>query len=170
MKSRDRVYGLQGGALLVLFLVAQGVWATQNGDRVDVNFTGRMEASTQCTVNEGQPVEVHFGNVGIKKVESGKYLEPVPYRLDCGSANSTNTVSLKLKAIPAAWDAHAMSTSAEGLGVYILHAGDPIELNSALPVDPADPPMFEALLVQDPTAALSEQPFSATGTLLAEYY
>lgn len=129
-----------------------------------------MVLSTPCSVNGDQPVTVTFGNVGISKIDSGKYVQALDYRLNCGGATSTSRVSLTVRATPAAWDAKAIATSVDGLGAQILRDGEPLALNTSVDVpDPSSPPVLQVKLVKDSSVTLTEQAFTAAGTLIADY-
>lgn len=143
----------------------------QTGDSVDVRFTGRLQAMTPCSINNNGPVTVAFGNVGINKVDSGQYLRKMEYRLDCGSATSSNTVLMSFTTTtPVVTDSAAISSNIPGLWVKILKDGAPLELGKEFQIpDPQVQPKIEVQLIKDPTTDLVEGGFKATGTLLAEY-
>ena len=100
--------------------------AVQTGDTVNYNFTGTMMLATLCSVNGDQPVTATFGNVGISKIDSGKYLQDLKYLLNCGGAANTNKVTLMIKATPEGWDTKAIVSSVDGLGAQILNDGTPL--------------------------------------------
>lgn len=156
--------------VFALAFICTPALAKQTGDAMSYSFSGRLIGVTQCKVNNDKPVEVHFGKVGIAKIDKGTYVQDIGYTLDCGSATSDNTVTLSIKATPALWDPKAIASSAEGLGAYILKDGEPIELNTDIKVDdPNVQPKLQAKLLKDPQAILTEQDFSVTGTMVVEY-
>lgn len=160
-----------GLAALLLALCVPGAIAAQKGDSISYTFTGRLVAQSFCSVNNDQPIEVPFGNVGINKVASGQYIQSIDYSLVCKGAPVGATVDLMVQsAQPAVWDARAVATDVPGLGIHILNAGSPLALNTPLTVDPDSPPQLQAQLVADPSTALVARAFSATSTLLASYY
>lgn len=159
---------------VLMFLTGTGygvyAQAEQTGDSVSYAFSGRLMAATPCTISNDQVIDVPFGNVGINKLSSGtQYVRAINYQLDCGEMADTNTLKMILKAEPESWDAMAMMTSVDGLGVRILSDGAPMALNTSVTINPASPPQLQALLVIAPATELTEQPFSATGTLIVEY-
>lgn len=143
----------------------------QKGDSVDFTFSGRLQAMTPCSINSDGPVTVAFGNVGITKVDSGRYLQQMNYILDCGTATSSNTVLMSFTTTtPVATDTAAIASDIPGLWVKILKDGIPLELGKEFQVaDPQVPPKIEVQLIKDPTMDLIEGAFKATGTLVAEY-
>ncbi|MHA0962851.1 fimbrial protein [Enterobacter cancerogenus] len=155
-------------ALLLIF--TQNCRAAQVGDKKSYNFTGIMVEAIPCAINGDQPVTVTFGNVGISKIDTGRYVQDLRYTLNCGGATSKDKVSMFIKADPATWDAKAIATSVNGLGAQVLKDGSPLELNTALTIpDPLSPPALQIRLVKDPSANLTDQPFTAFGTLVVEY-
>ncbi|MEN4978169.1 fimbrial protein [Erwinia billingiae] len=155
--------------MLLTFFVAS-LAAAQTGDSTAYAFKGHLkQGKLPCTLNGGDVIEVPFGNVDIRKVGSGEYLENINYTLDCGSANSSNEVSFFLYATPTTWDAHAMAASAQGLGVLILNKGTPIDLNIDIPVELDNLPELQAQLVTDGKTDMTAQAFTAEGTLVGAY-
>lgn len=161
-------------AMLVIALIGTTLSsfarAKQTGDKLNYSFTGRMVHATPCSVNGDQPVSVTFGNVGVSKIDTGKYVQNLNYTLECGVATASDKVGLTIIAIPAAWDTKAIATSADGLGAQILKDGSPLELNTQTMItDPSRPPVLQVLLVKNPAVTLTEQAFTATGTFLVDY-
>lgn len=157
------------GLLLLLTLPSLSVLAVQVGDKAKIEFSGRMVPTTSCQINGDQLIKVAFGNVAIDKIDSGEFIRPLPYSLEnCGT--EANTVIMMFKATPAGFDATAMSTNITGLGVQILKDGQPLALNQFFKLaDPQHPPELKMQLVKAAGAKLQQSPFTAVGTLLAEY-
>ena len=163
-------------SVMQAFLVAAAVLpifshATQMGDTKDFTFKGRLHEMIACSIDNGNQIIVDFKNVGISKVDSGIYIKPIEFKLDCGSATSSNTIIMSFTtASVAPADKSAMQTSAPGLWAKILKDSMPYELGTEFKIlDPDNPPKFEVLLAKDPAVDLQEASFSVTGTLLAEY-
>lgn len=167
-------YGKRPWLLLVLlagFIPVQlQAVSNQTGDSVMFKFTGRLQAATPCTISNDKVIAVEFGNVAINRVDEGSYIREVKYTLDCGSAGSTNTVSMVFMAVSVPSDTAAFASSAPGLWVKVLKDGQPLALNKSFMVaSPQSPPRIDVQLVKDPASVLTEQDFTATGTLMAEY-
>ena len=129
-----------------------------------------MVQTTPCAINGDQPIMVSFGNVGISKIDTGRYVQDLHYSLNCGGATSKDKVSMFIKANPATWDTKAIATDVTGLGAQVLKDGSPIELNTYISItDPANPPSLQVRLVKDPDVQLTDQSFVATGTLVVDY-
>lgn len=156
--------------LLLVMIFTQTCRAAQVGDKKTYNFTGLMVEATPCAINGDQPITVSFRNVGISKIDTGRYVQDLHYSLNCGGATSKGKVSMFIKANPTTWDTKAIATDVTGLGAQVLKDGSPLELNTYISIpDPANPPALQVRLVKDPAAVLTDQPFTATGTLIVEY-
>lgn len=157
-------------ALLLIVIFTQTCYAAKVGDKKSYNFTGLMAEATPCAINGGQPVTVTFGNVGISKIDTGRYVQDLHYSLNCGGATTKDKVFLFIKANPAFWDSRAIATDVNGLGAQVLGNGSPIELNTFIPIpDPASPPPLQIRLVKAPNIKLTEHAFTAVGTLILGY-
>ncbi|MGP2705730.1 fimbrial protein, partial [Serratia marcescens] len=55
------------------------------------------------------------------------------------------------------------------LGIRIYQNAQPFKVGSALPIDPAKPPVLEAVPVGKSGETLTEGAFEATATLRADY-
>lgn len=155
--------------MLLVNLLAIADVNAEDFSHVNVGFKGHFVGVTHCSINNDQPITVSFGNVGISKVASGKYIKDMHYNLTCDGVAADNKVTMVFKATPTSWDNQAMVTSADGLGVYILRSGTPVDLNTAMNIDPESPPQFQVQLIKDPATDLTEQAFTAVGTLMVEY-
>lgn len=156
--------------IFCFFSVCISVQAAVTGDIIEYTFGGRLVAQrTTCIVNDNREIDIQFGNVNITKVSTGQYILDIKYTLDCGNATDINTVYMKIQAISEPWDDKAINTSADGLGVRILSDGTSMELNKDIKINIANQPVLQAQLVQKPDTTLSEQSFSAVGSLLVEY-
>lgn len=160
-----------GGLALLLILGCGGVMpaqAAQVGDSLAVNFHGTLKKKP-CRIDNDRDIEVHFGNVGINKVDGQRYLQPVPYTLTCDEVNASWTLMLSLKGTVAGFETTALKTNATGLGIRILKDGKPMEINKPVAISYTSPPTLQAVPVQQSGVTLPEQDFSATATLMAEY-
>jgi type 1 fimbria pilin len=156
-------------AMVLMAFSATCAQATTTGDSVEYAFKGHLVTSdTSCKVNDDQAISIPFGNVSIRKVASGQYMQNINYTLDCGTGTKWS-VTMTLKATPTDWDTQAMASSVSGLGVRILNAGTPVDLNTAIAIDLNNPPVLQAQLVSEQGVQLTEQPFTAGGTLIASY-
>ncbi|MCU6278388.1 fimbrial protein [Enterobacter quasiroggenkampii] len=159
--------------IMGIFLAVMGTcfcYAVQTGDSKIIVFEAWLVQATPCAINDAQPITVSFGNVGISKIDSGRYVQDLHYTLNCGGITNKDKVSILIKATPTNWDRKAITTSVGGLGVQVLKDSSPLELNTYLEIpNPASPPPLQVRLVKKPDSVLSEQPFTATGTIIVVY-
>lgn len=155
-------------AVMLAMALSFQAGATQTGDQVDVTFHGVLK-QRPCHISNDQDIEVHFGNVGINKVDGSRYLQTVNYSLICDDPDAGVALMLTVKGIPTDFDKAAVNTNAQGLGIRILQDGKPLTLNSRLKIIYKTPPKLQVVPVKDPSVTLVENPFTATATLMAEY-
>lgn len=173
-RSADRTFITRGDCLRALLLVLgtfgimSAALAIQTGDSQQVSFHGTLRKKP-CHIAGDQDINVHFGNVGINKVDGQKYMQPVPYTLTCDEVNASWSLMLSVKGTAAGFENTALKTNASGLGIRILQNGKPMEINKAMAITYASPPTLQAVPVQQSGVTLPEQDFSATATLMAEY-
>lgn len=143
--------------------------AVATGDSNAVSFHGTLKIHP-CHINNDQGVSVHFGNVGIHKVDGQHYRQTVTYRLVCEDTDPSWRLTMAVKGTATSFDNTALSTSSPGLGIKILQNGQPVEINKSFDISYSNPPVLEAVPVRDPDIVdLTEGAFSTTATLLAEY-
>lgn len=187
-----QVPGLRPGrARLGRDLLALGVWSAvflavlagiaalspaRAADEAEGNLElkGVLITPPPCTLNGGNTIGVHFGDrVGIKKVASGIYRQPVDPGLECEPGTESWQLTLSWTGTPADFDgtdrATVVSEQQAILGVKLYADGKPLALDEALPVNADAMPALEAVLVQAPDSELEEGAFTARATLRAEY-
>ena len=144
----------------------------QMGADTTFNFSGTLRALTICRVNNDQVITADFKNVGINKLDTETYSLPLNYTLDCPGIKPANTLRMTfMTSRPVASDSSAIESDVSGLLVRILKDGQPLELNKFFTIaDVMQPPKLEAQLVKVPGTDLTQSPFRATGTLVAEYW
>lgn len=152
---------------MLLGMMAALVQPTQ---AVQVNFQGGLVEALPCTINNGDPIEVDFGdNLVIRNLDGVRYRKPVPYQIDCSAAG---VVRLSIKGEPSSFDNTALQTNLTGLGIRILLGGGvPFswQYTHFENVDVQSPPGLSAVPVADPAQPPSPGAFTARATLLAEY-
>lgn len=155
----------------LLLFTALSAPAAQTGDQSAIRFSGTLRAMTICRVNNDQTITADFKNVGINKLDTEVYTLPLKYTLDCPGINPANTLRMIfMTSRPAVSDPSAIESDVSGLLVRILKDGRPLELNKFFKIDDAvQLPKLEARLVKVPGTDLTQAPFRATGTLVAEY-
>lgn len=155
-------------------LVACGLalWSLQSNalaGEVAMAFSGTLNAPPPCVINNGQRIEVDFGEqVGISQVDGQRYLQNVNYDIDC-EGSTGQTLGLTLVAAASGFDTAAVPTNVPDLAIRLLLAGNPFVLNKRVPIEGANKPRLQAVPVKRPGGALKPQAFSAQATLVADY-
>ena len=142
--------------------------ADQKGDSVAVTFTGVLKRKP-CHINNDQAINIHFGNVGVHKVDGTNYTQPINYQLKCDEQDPGLTLKMYVKGTQTGYDTAAITTTAPSLGIRILQNGQPMDINKGLVINYQSPPDLKAVPVQQPGSTLQEGGFQATATLMAEY-
>lgn len=137
----------------------------------NMQFHGALVAPP-CTISGGKTIEVPFGdNLGVNKIDGTNYKKTVPYTVDCKSGYAANNLAIIVDTTtPATFDASAVQTNKDGLGIRILVDGVAASFAQRIVVsNPASPPVIEAVPVQKPSVTLTEGAFTATMTLRTDY-
>ncbi|MDO2954117.1 fimbrial protein, partial [Aeromonas simiae] len=119
-------------------------------------------------------IYVDFGDkVGVKKVASGRYRQPVALNIQCESSELSWQLLLSWSGTPASFDPIRSTIVTEeqaALGVQLLLDDKPFPMDEPVPINGQTSPRLEAVLVHDQSEAqLQEGSFSAKGTIKAEY-
>lgn len=135
----------------------------------DINFHGTLISPPPCEINEGNDINVPFGDIGINKVDGVNYLKTLDYTVTCDESTEPWSMYLTLTGEMTSYDTAAVNTSAQGLGIKVFQGGRPFTLGEPVPVNPTALPVLTAVPVKDPSATLTEGDFVGTATLKAEY-
>nr|SAY43906.1 Uncharacterised protein [Serratia marcescens] len=154
-------------ALLCAAMACPFAWAEKTAD---MQFRGTLIAPPPCTLNDDGIIDVDFGDrVGINKVDGVNYRQTIGYRIRCEPGIGKWDMLLSLTGTAATFDEAAVQTNRRSLGIRIYQNAQPFKVGSALPVDPAKPPVLEAVPIGKPGEALTEGAFEAAATLRADY-
>ncbi|MGQ8776496.1 fimbrial protein [Serratia sp. NA_112.1] len=139
--------------------------------KVDMTFHGTLREPPPCTINDGNQVEVDFGNrVGVSKVDGENYRQPLNYQITCDQAVGGRwALTLSLSGGAAGFDKNALSTNKAGLGIRVYQGDKPFPPNSTVKINLATPPRLEAVPIKQAGATLTEGAFEAWATLRADY-
>ena len=160
-------------ALGLMFLAGVSTGnAEQTGDMLNVTFQGTFIVSTPCTVSNDKVIDVTFGNIRVNGVNGKDHSQVIPYSVDCHGAPDNSPLELMITGTAAGYDDAALTTSAEGLGLQIQANGQAMTLNKKLSttLGALQTLTLTAVPVKDPAKTLTEQPFTATATLTAQYH
>lgn len=157
--------------LLACGLMA-GVTLSQAKDgEADMTFHGTLIEPPPCTINDGNQVEVDFGDrVGINKVDGVNYRQQLNYQITCDKAvGGTWALKLSLSGSAAGFDNDALLTDKTGLGIRVYQGDKPFTPNSSVKINLANPPRLDAVPIKQAGATLTEGVFEARATLRADY-
>ncbi|MBF8219170.1 fimbrial protein [Serratia ureilytica] len=156
--------------LALLLLPFIGGMIAQATAAENMRFSGTLIAPPPCTINNGQMVDVDFGQrVGVKKVDGKNYLQEVKYEIKCEDGISGLVLGLTVIGTPAGFDDAALKTDITDLGIRILRDGQPFKLNQRIAIDAENLPVLQAVPVKKPGVELNTGAFVALATLLADY-
>lgn len=174
---RPRSTGRELAAFSLVSLIALAglaAWGqAQAEDPQNLEFRGTLVTPPPCSINNDGTIRTSFGDrVGIRKVASGIYREPVDLNLQCEDNTLSWQLMLSVTGNAASFDvdnATVVTPQQADLGVKLILGGSPFELGKQVKVNGTDLPKLEALLVQREGAELQEGDFTAQATLKAEY-
>lgn len=155
----------------LLLVSAVGVTAALAAGEADMTFRGTLIEPPPCTINDGNQIDVDFGErVGIHKVNGTNYRQALNYQIICENSGDNGwALTLSLSGAPAGFDKDALLSSKENLGIRIYQNDQPFTPNSTLKIDLNSPPRLEAVPVKSDASTLTEGAFEAWATLRADY-
>jgi type 1 fimbria pilin len=154
--------------LLIAGLCTASVQAEYNQQQVQ--FRGTLNEPPLCSINNGQQIEVNFGDrVGINKVDGQNYLQTMNYEINCAPGSRGLGLGLTMTAVASTYDRAAIQTNVGDLAIQLQQNGQPMPLNQRIAIDAARPPVLQVVPVKRPGAELPPGAFRATATLLADY-
>jgi type 1 fimbria pilin len=156
---------------LLLALVWGGIGVALADGDVDMTFRGTLIEPPPCTINDGERVDVDFGErVGINKVDGVNYRQIMNYQITCDNAGSGSwALTLSLTGAAAGFDEQALQTNKTELGIRVYQNDKPFTPGSTLAIDISNPPRLEAVPVKREGATLTEGAFESWATLRADY-
>ncbi|HGM6401958.1 TPA: fimbrial protein [Serratia marcescens] len=160
--------------LLVCCLVAGTTLVQAKGGVADITLHGTLIEPPPCTINDGNQVDVDFGDrVGINKIDGNNYRTPLSYQVTCENASSSTIGKLGLKlsltGSSTSFDGEALVTNKDDLGIRIYRGDVPFTPNSSVTITLSNLPKLEAVPVKRAGAKLTEGTFEAWATLRADY-
>lgn len=161
----------RAGLVVGLFISSLAVVADE---APNLHFKGTLIEPPPCVINSGGRVYVDFGDkVGVKKVASGLYRQPVALNIQCESREFSGQLLLSWSGTPASFDpTHSTIVTEEqtALGVQLLLDDKPFPMDEPVPINGQASPRLEAVLVHGQSETqLQEGTFSAKGIIKAEY-
>ncbi|WP_413507106.1 fimbrial protein [Serratia proteamaculans] len=159
------------GAVFLLPWLLISIAASQAS--VDIAVEGTLLPPV-CRVDDGGNgmINVDFGDdINLNRLDGDRYRTNVSYSVTCGDDGQRWPLRLKFTSAAIGWDAKTLATDRQHLGIRLALGGTDVEFGKDIPVaDPARLPLLTAVPVKDPAGIPEEGRFSATASLLAEYY
>lgn len=174
-RERRKQCGSAGSLAAVMLMAGVLTQEVKADDPQNLLLKGTLVEPPPCRLDEDGTVTVSFGErVGVKKVASGIYRQPVPLTLVCEDEGSNEAwqLVLSVRGTPADFDtekASVVTAEQSALGVKLYAGGEPFVLETPLKVNGTTLPEVEAVLVQEEGSSLAEGSFTAQATLRAEY-
>lgn len=137
----------------------------------DLTFHGFLVRPPDCVISNDQTIEVNFVDVQIEEIDGTKFMQNLPYTIDCDSPDrySDLTMSLTLTGNVTDFNNAAVMTDVSGLGIEILHGNTPFELGSTLTVSEQALPVLKAVPVKKTGAVMYAGNFEGWATLQVDY-
>jgi hypothetical protein len=158
---------------LALLMAAFAFTSARADDPLNLEFKGVLIEPPPCTLNDNKTVTVDFGDrVGVHKVASGIYRQPVNVTFNCTTTNQAWQLMLSVTGNAAGFDADnatVVTPQQANLGVKLMLDNVPFVLGKKVKINGSELPTLEAVLVQRDGAILQEGEFTAQATLKAEY-
>ncbi|WP_273830947.1 fimbrial protein [Serratia bockelmannii] len=157
--------------LLVCGLMVSITPAQAKDGEADMTFHGTLITPPPCTINDGNQVDVDFGDrVGINKVDGVNYRQRLNYQITCDpTLGSSWALTLSLSGGVTGFDNEALLTDKTDLGIRIYQNDTTFTPNSTLKINLNNPPTLEAVPIKQAGATLTEGAFEAWATLRADY-
>ncbi|HEJ0318281.1 TPA: fimbrial protein [Klebsiella aerogenes] len=160
--------------LIVVTSLLSGLVLADN--TTQINLSGTLLDPPPCTINDGAPIVVDFGDsVGISRVDGVNYTQTVDYHIRCDKDPNNNpwVMGLTIVGAKTTFDGAAIQATIDGsssqdLGIKMHLGGKYFTLNQRVEVK-QPLPVLEAAPMHAPGATLPEGYFHATATLLADY-
>ncbi|ECG8606686.1 fimbrial minor subunit StfF [Salmonella enterica subsp. salamae] len=154
---------------IALIVAMSGCFAAHAAD--NLKFHGTLISPPNCTISNGNTIEVEFGDVLINKIDGTRYIQDVPYEITCDSTvrDESMAMTLTLSGAASGFNNAAISTNVQGLGIELQQNGEPFTLGATITVNEQSIPTLKAVPVKQSGAALREGEFDATATLQVDY-
>lgn len=166
--------------LLVIFSLSQSAFAMPGakGDKfeMNINISGSVVVNGSCSFNQGDLVDVDFGQVQLMKIDSsnfqlqGNYTKPLVSEFTC-TGDSDGLLQMQFTdsdEVYASYNGtYVLPTTNKMTGLLLLVNGTPQNSGQWFTVDQHNPPQLEVQVVQLKTtgSATTGEVFTASGTL-----
>lgn len=124
--------------------------------------------SKPCTINNGQTIEIDFGDVMTTRVQDEVYKEPIEYTVSCKDGIKPK-LNIFIDGLSSSFDQGLLKTSVGNLAVRFTADSKDFPLRSKRSFNFANPAKLDAILVKKSGTDLPAKSFTAIATLKVEY-
>ncbi|TDB55729.1 fimbrial protein [Photorhabdus luminescens] len=136
--------------------------------KTPVNIYGVVIAPPPCVINNGNTIDVDFGDVMITRIDGVNYMQPVKYTVKCEKMPA-NAMKMMISGNTASFDRTVLQTNHSGLGIAVIHNGRKLLVNDWMKFSYPNFPELHAVPVKDMATALKGGDFGAGATMMVEY-
>ncbi|WP_115448754.1 fimbrial protein [Escherichia coli] len=137
----------------------------------NVSFHGYLVQPPNCSISNGQNIELTFRDMNIDDINGSNYEQVVPYTITCDTAvrDPQMEMTLTWSGTQSDFDDSAVATDLNGLGIHLKQAGSDFKLHTPLVVNETSLPVLTAVPVKKSGVDLPESDFEAWATLQVDY-
>ncbi|NIH24029.1 fimbrial protein [Providencia heimbachae] len=135
---------------------------------VYVNIRGVVLAPPPCVINDGNLIDINFGEVMSTRIDGSAYKMPVNYNIKCEKMPS-KAMKMSVEGNTADFDTQSLSTNIEGLGIAVMRNDSKLPVGQAINFTYPNAPQFSVVPVRDMSKTLTGGYFEAVATLLINY-
>lgn len=137
----------------------------------NVSFHGYLVQPPNCSISNGQNIELTFRDVNIDDINGSNYEQVVLYTITCDTAvrDPQMEMTLTWSGTQSDFDDSAVATDLNGLGIHLKQAGSDFKLHTPLVVNETSLPVLTAVPVKKSGVDLPESDFEAWATLQVDY-
>ncbi|MGQ6230874.1 fimbrial protein [Serratia sp. IR-2025] len=157
---------------IFLLLVVSGMQGASAAGGNNLNFSGTLVDMPPCNINDGQPLDIEFGEMGINKVDGTNYAQTFTIIYDCEGTSKDKV--LRYLGNVTAFDKAAVQSNIADFGIQLRHSRNesvtPFEVGQTIPIASyTSSSTFIATPVKKAGVELREGAFTAGATLQLEY-
>lgn len=134
---------------------------------LNVSIKGSVLAKP-CSINNGQTIEIDFGDVMTTRIQDEFYKQPIDYTVSCTSGVQPK-LNIFVDGLSASFNQNLLKTSVDDLAVLFKAGTNDFPLKSKLGFSFTSPPELAVVLVKKSGADLPAKRFTANATLKVEY-
>lgn len=153
-------------SMLLFYSMTSG--ATTSPDVFTFTMTAIVVESASCTLNNGNDINVTFGNeVDIAEINGVNYKTKIPYNLQCSNLGK-NSITMEISGATAEFGTGLLSVQ-PGFAIQILSDEVAQSVNSPFAIDGHNLPTLMAVPVKNAGATLTPGAFDTSATIIVTY-